>query len=109
MSVLHLAFPCIGILARSVAHGPAPVETPDLHGILPYAREAGLPDVRFRRTTGPETLASATHWLRGDMGAIACVIEEPDRVTLHIMSRDGSPMVVRTMHAAWHPERPASE
>lgn len=109
MSVVRLAFPCIGILARSVAHGPTPIETPDLHGILPYARDAGLPDSEFRRTTGPETLANATHWFRGDLGAIACALEEPDRVTLHIMSRDGSPLAIRTMHAAWHPDAPPRE
>jgi len=106
MTVITLAVPCIGLLARSVAHGPAPIETPDLHGIVPYAQEAGLADTRFRRVPGPETLAAGTHWFRGDLGAIACAVEEEDRVTLHVMSRDGSTLAIRTMHAAWHPDRP---
>lgn len=105
MNVVTLAFPCIGLLARSCAEGPEPIDTPDLHGIVPYAAEAGLPDRAFRRVPGPETLASVTSWFRGDRGAIACAVEQESEVTLHLFSRSGDVLSKRRMTAAWHVDR----
>jgi hypothetical protein len=99
MNVIHLAFPCVSILARAIATGPAEIDTPDLHGIEPYAVEAGLQDRSWRRVSGPETLAPSTSWFRGDLGALACAIETEDSVTLHVIARDGTPLARRVMTA----------
>lgn len=95
MNVVHLAFPCVSILARAIATGTVEIDTPDLHGIDPYAVEAGLRDRSWRRVPGPETLAPSTSWFRGDLGGLACAIEHHDHVTLHIIARDGTPLVRR--------------
>lgn len=101
MTVIDLAFPSIHLLSRSCASGVERIETPDLHGVAPYATEAGLHDTKWRRTKGPETLASSTDWFRGDLGGIACAVSNEDSVDLHVMSRAGDPLVIRRMTAAW--------
>lgn len=100
-TVIQLEFPGIHLLARSHVSDAPRIDTPDLCGVAPYAAEAGLRDRSWRRTTGPETLASSTDWFRGDLGGIACAVTTEDVVQLHVFARDGTPVVIRRMWAAW--------
>jgi hypothetical protein len=101
VNVIHLAFPNIHMLTRSYTSSVERIETPDLFGVASYAIEAGLSDSTWRRTKGPETFASSTDWFRGNLGAIACAVATEDAVNLHVFSRDGTPLVIRRMSAAW--------
>jgi hypothetical protein len=99
-----LAFPVapdVGIVAKAMAHGPEAIDTPDMHGVAPYATQGGLPDVSWRRIPGPETLAPSTNWFRGDRGSLACAVETEDSVRLLIFDRDGGAVAHRLMEAAW--------
>ena len=102
--VILLEFPGLHLLTRSHVSDVPRIDTPDLCGVAPYAVEAGLRDRSWRRTTGPETLAPSTDWFRGDLGGIACAVATDDIVKLHIFARDGTPLAIRRMKAAWAEE-----
>ena len=101
MSVIPLAFPSLALLVRASIADHEPVDTPDLAGIAPYAEDAGLGDRAWRRVPGPATAAGTANWFRGELGGLALAVEEEDRISLHLFARDGTPLALRRMTAAW--------
>lgn len=94
MNVIALAFPDVDMLTRSYASSERRTESGNLDNVLGIAKTAGLRDRSWKPVEGPCPMVGSAQWMRGDLGGIACLVQRPMGTLLHLMARDGTPLVI---------------